>query len=48
MTALHFAAKRGRIKVVKFLVKNRAEIEVKDENEVSGCITEGTVCVIVQ
>lgn len=49
MTALHFAARGGHEKVVRFLVENGTDIdiEVKNENEVSGYITKGTIHVYI-
>ena len=34
MTALYLAANRGRLATVKYLVMNRADINIKDDNGV--------------
>ena len=40
MTPLHLAAERGSIRIVKYLVEQGAEINIRDNNGVSVTILE--------
>ena len=49
MTPLHVAAENGRFKLVKLLVSNKANINIKDNDGVSKVVhlIEGTIAIVL-